>query len=98
MQNLDREALRDRAFEEIDRVLANSRPRLTYQDISKALGRNHAFLTTFKNNPDRYMLSLEDLFKLNYLYGVDEVYILKGARFQALQSKVHQLQTLLNSF
>lgn len=97
MINYNPLAVRDRAFEEIDRVLANSQPRLTYQDVSRALGRNPAFLSTLKNQPHRYQLSLEDLFNLNAMYGVDDIYILKGIRFQSLQAKLLQLRALLNT-
>lgn len=97
MQTFDRIALRDRAFEEIDRVLADRKPRISYQDLSLELGRNHAFLSTFKNNPDRYMLSVYDLHKLNYLYNVDDIYILKGIRYQAIKATLARLRPLIDS-
>jgi hypothetical protein len=97
MLNYDRIAVRDRAFEELDRVLADSKPRVTYQDVSQALGRHQAFLTNLKSHPDKYQFSLEDLFNLNAMYQVDDIYILKGIRFLALQTKLHQLKALLNT-
>lgn len=97
MQTFDRAALRDRALEEIDRVLANSKPRLTLGEMSQALRNNSQFLSSFKAYPEKYTLTLKDLFQLNALYNIDDVYIMKGIRFQKLQCQLEQLRTLLNT-
>lgn len=96
MSTFDKSAFLARAFQEIDRVLDTS-PGLSYRDISQAIGRNRTFLTDLKSDPVKYTLTVQDLVKLNDIYGADDIYIIKGIRWQAIKTKLDQLRPLLNS-
>lgn len=95
--NFDKTAFLKRAFEEIERVMESASPRPSLKEISRKIGRNDQFLAQLRSRPDTYTLSVEDLANLNAIYGVDDIYIIKGFRYQAIKAKLDQLRPLINS-
>lgn len=102
MDIFDKTALLARAFEEIDRVKKETGA--SKQKISLAIDRHKTFFSDLKTRPDTYSLTVEDLIRLNAIFGVDDIYIIKGIRYksvldkyQVTKDKLDAVRTLLNS-
>lgn len=90
--NFDKTAFLRRAFEEIDRVIEASGGELSARKISRGIGRHVQFLTQLRGRPDTYTLTIEDLVNLSSAYNIDDVYILKGIRYQSIQDQSKYLK------
>lgn len=86
MSAFDKNTFLARAFEEFDRVI-NTNPDISYRSISLSLGKNKSFLSDVKARPDYYPFTIEYLVKLNEIYGIDDIYIMKGIRYKAIQDE-----------